>query len=340
MRQIPFLAPPPLRIQWNGCLQAQRDPQLAKLFAVKLKLLLAIVVSAAVCSVSAAAATAYPTELWAPPAGAQTSADSEAGPGSFPLVTKASHYIEGYDMERLILDLDGPDWYSTGGSDCGNEGVATFNIWGKGLRKTTIKSKPGCLFRNGTRKLAGRVRVEFSVGDAGSTVYIRVHHGHTHRKVRRVLYWTMNLSSKAGWASVVPLLAPVCNEYGTCTRPSGDEYVDLPYAGSDYKQSGSVAFTLTHRPARKPRKAYPWGRGLSANTKPSSQADIRKWNRVCAKQLKSTDDYWRWLSSRYGKGGGLEDRNGWIYSWCWTERVPAEYKTTVRLGTPPLSTTF
>ncbi len=34
-----------MRIQWNGCLQAQRHPQLCKLLAVKLKLLLAVAVS-------------------------------------------------------------------------------------------------------------------------------------------------------------------------------------------------------------------------------------------------------------------------------------------------------
>ncbi len=159
------------------------------------------------------------------------------------------------------------------GSDCGNEGVATFNIWGGGFA-ATIKSTPGCRFVSKSYKGAG-VGLEFDVykGERYALIYLT-----GNRRVRRTLNWTMHLTSPAGWKEVDPQLACI-HEFG---RP-GDwgpdgtqndtwvdlgcdpyeplqtlgEYVALPYPGSDYKQSGKVILTRKHHASVKARRY--WG---------------------------------------------------------------------------------
>ncbi len=103
------------------------------------------------------------------------------------------------------------------------------------MRKTTIKSKPGCLFPNRIRKLAGGVRVNLGVGGIGLK-------GTERRKVRRVLYWTMHLRSNAGWEAVYD-------------GDAGD-FRGLPYGGSNYTQSGTVTFARTYYPRVKARRIW------------------------------------------------------------------------------------
>ena len=215
-----------LWIQWNGCLQAQRHPQLAKLLAVKLKLLLAVVVSASACGVSAGTAVAYPTKISPVPDGANLV--SAAGAvlwsfGLYPVVQEADETFwseSNYD-DALVLSLDsetpeqaaglGEAWAISDGSDCGTAGTATFAIWQAGGQKRLVKSSPGCLFKPKFYKLKGGVTVRFAHGDDGSydaagsegtRVFVTLL-GNKHRRVSRKLYWTMSLTTAEGWRKAI-----------------------------------------------------------------------------------------------------------------------------------------
>jgi len=230
---------------------------------VKLKLLLAVVVSASVCGVSTSTAVAYPVDLWTPTAGAQTTADSESG--NFPLVSSVESGCwpgKGCPSSlRIVIDDFGSTTdYEQVGSDCGNTGVATFTIRGKGVRKTSFKSAPGCRFKGGVRKLPGGIRLKLPLNDAkddGSSATLTLL-GTSPRKVRRVLYWTMHLSSKAGWELLNPKIGETC--YGTIVTICDDDLlgdlVYLPYGGSDYTQSGTVTFARTYYPRVKARRIW------------------------------------------------------------------------------------
>ncbi len=225
---------------------------------MKLKLLLAVVVSASVCGVGAGTAAAYPVDLWTPTAGAQTTSD--AGAWSYPLVRGADWgcWEPCVNASALELRIDSIDLSKLDGegSDCGNTGVATFTIRGKGVRKTSFKSAPGCLFKGGVRKLPGSIRLNLDTGelDTGELLALTLL-GTSHRKVRRVLYWTMHLSSKAGWELLNPKIGETC--YGTtCFDDLLGTDVYLPYGGSDYTQSGTVTFARTYYPRVKGRRIW------------------------------------------------------------------------------------
>ncbi len=170
---------------------------------------------------------------------------TEAGAGSYPLVTGVArgNWPEAPGVRFLELSIDNNE----NGSDCGNRGVATFTIRGKSVRnrfKTSFKSAPGCLFKGGARTKGG-LQLDLSVELDGSPAIVIASQGDVNavnprRKVRRVLYWTMHLTSKAGfeildnqedWPNNGPAL--------------------LPYGGSDYTQSGTATWVSTYYPGRR-----------------------------------------------------------------------------------------